>query len=301
MAEPELTIPEAGSPEWSVNLPKPEWLKVKIGTDRGYAAVNKALKSRCLHTVCQEARCPNISECWTSGTATFMIMGDICTRGCAYCAVKTGRPAPLDADEPERVAQAVLNLKLDYAVITSVDRDDLPDGGAAHFASVIRAVRERVPGCKIEVLIPDFGGDLKALELVLEAGPDVLNHNIETVKRLYKRLRAKGDYRRCLEILKYAKERMPAGKRTKSGLMVGLGESCREILELMDDLRRAGTDIMTIGQYLRPGLKNVPVMKYRSPEEFAFFREEGLKRSFGFVESGPLVRSSYRAASHCGS
>ncbi|MBQ7501693.1 lipoyl synthase [bacterium] len=300
MAEPELEIPDTGSPEWEKNILKPEWLKVRIGTDRGYGAVNQALKSRCLHTVCQEARCPNISECWTSGTATFMIMGDICTRGCAYCAVKTGRPAPLDGNEPERVAQAVLSLKLDYAVITSVDRDDLPDGGAEHFASVIKAVRRSVPGCKIEVLIPDFGGDLNALERVLEAGPDVLNHNIETVKRLYKRLRAKGDYRRCLDILKYAKEHMPADKRTKSGLMVGLGESCREILYLMDDLRSAGTDVMTIGQYLRPSLKNVPVMKYRSPEEFAFFREEGLKRGFKFVEAGPLVRSSYRAASHFG-
>lgn len=298
LSEPELEVPAAGSPEWKKIAPKPEWLKISLRTGAACGHVSGTVRNQALHTVCREARCPNASECWSSGTAAFIIMGDICTRGCAYCAVTKGRPSPLDAEEPEHLAQAVAELGLKYAVITSVDRDDLPDGGAAHFAAVIKAVKKAVPAVKVEVLIPDFQGNMHDLDTVLEAGPDVLNHNIETVSRLYGRLRPRGSYGRCLDILRHAKEVMPAGTFTKSGLMVGLGESCREILQVMDDLRAAGTDIMTIGQYLRPSFKQVPVLRYRTPQEFAFYRSEGLSRGFKFVESAPLARSSYHAKSH---
>lgn len=302
LAEEELSIPEVGSAEWKKNIAKPEWLKVRTRTTTSYGAVNSALKKQTLHTVCQEARCPNISECWSCGTATFMILGSICTRGCAYCAVTKGQPLPLEEQEAKRVAQAAADLDIKYVVITSVTRDDLADGGAARFAEVIRAVKEASPQTKVEVLIPDFGGDLEALDVVLASGPKVLNHNVETVPRLYPRLRSRGHYQRCLDILKHAKEyaqKHPEAKMmTKSGLMVGLGESHREVLQVMDDLRSVGTDILTIGQYLRPSLKNVPVMRYRTPDEFAFYRREGLKRGFKYVESAPLARSSYHARSH---
>ena len=302
LAEEELQIPEVGSVEWKQNIAKPEWLKVRTRTTTSYGAVNSTLKKQTLHTVCQEARCPNISECWSCGTATFMILGSICTRGCAYCAVTKGRPLPLEEQEAERVAQAAADLNIKYVVITSVTRDDLPDGGAARFAEVIKAVKAASPQTKVEVLIPDFGGSLEALDIVLAAEPKVLNHNVETVPRLYPRLRSRGDYRRCLNILQHAKEyaqqHAAAQMMTKSGLMVGLGESHREVLQVMDDLRSGGTDILTIGQYLRPSLKNVPVMRYRTPDEFAFYRQEGLKRGFKYVESAPLARSSYHARSH---
>ncbi|MGM9998910.1 MAG: lipoyl synthase [Candidatus Bruticola sp.] len=293
-----MTVPEFGSEAWKKNPPKPEWLKVRIGTNNSYGNVSTTLKKQTLHTVCQEARCPNISECWSCGTATFMILGSICTRGCAYCAVSKGEPLPLEVGEAERLAQATAHLNIKYVVITSVTRDDLPDGGAARFAEVIQSVRAISPETKVEVLIPDFGGNLQALQTVLNAEPQVLNHNIETVSRLYPRLRARGDYGRCLNILQYAKEHLPSTCLTKSGLMVGLGESHREVLQIMDDLRSVGTDILTIGQYLRPGLKNVPVLRYRTPEEFNFYRQEGLKRGFKYVESSPLTRSSYHARSH---
>ncbi len=302
LAEEELCIPEVGSTEWKKNIAKPEWLKVRTRTTVSYGAVNSALKKQTLHTVCQEARCPNISECWSCGTATFMILGSICTRGCAYCAVTKGQPLPLEEQEAERVAQAAADLNIKYVVITSVTRDDLADGGAARFAEVIRAVKAASPQTKVEVLIPDFGGDLEALDIVLASGPKVLNHNVETVPRLYPRLRSRGHYQRCLDILRHAKEyaqkHPEAQMMTKSGLMVGLGESHREVLQVMDDLRSVGTDILTIGQYLRPSLKNVPVMRYRTPDEFAFYRREGLKRGFKYVESAPLARSSYHARSH---
>lgn len=302
LAEEELCIPEVGSTEWKKNIAKPEWLKVRTRTTVSYGAVNSALKKQTLHTVCQEARCPNISECWSCGTATFMILGSICTRGCAYCAVTKGQPLPLEEQEAERVAQAAADLNIKYVVITSVTRDDLADGGAARFAEVIRAVKAASPQTKVEVLIPDFGGDLEALDIVLASGPKVLNHNVETVPRLYPRLRSRGHYQRCLDILGHAKEyaqkHPEAQMMTKSGLMVGLGESHREVLQVMDDLRSVGTDILTIGQYLRPSLKNVPVMRYRTPDEFAFYRREGLKRGFKYVESAPLARSSYHARSH---
>lgn len=302
LSEEELIIPEIGSAEWKKNIAKPEWLKVRTRTTAAYGAVKGTIKKQTLHTVCQEARCPNISECWSCGTATFMILGSICTRGCAYCAVAKGKPLPLEEKEAERVAQAVADLNIKYVVVTSVTRDDLADGGAIVFAEVIRKVKAASPQTKVEVLIPDFGGSFAALDTVLAAGPQVLNHNIETVPRLYPRLRSRGNYQRCLDILKYAKkyveERTSLKMMTKSGLMVGLGESHREILQVMDDLRAVGTDILTIGQYLRPGLKNVPVMRYRTPEEFAFYRQEGLKRGFKYVESAPLARSSYHARSH---
>ncbi len=276
LAEEELCIPEVGSTEWKKNIAKPEWLKVRTRTTVSYGAVNSALKKQTLHTVCQEARCPNISECWSCGTATFMILGSICTRGCAYCAVTKGQPLPLEEQEAERVAQAAADLNIKYVVITSVTRDDLADGGASRFAEVIRAVKAASPQTKVEVLIPDFGGDLEALDMVLASGPKVLNHNVETVPRLYPRLRSRGHYQRCLDILRHAKEyaqkHPEAQMMTKSGLMVGLGESHREVLQVMDDLRSVGTDILTIGQYLRPSLKNVPVMRYRTPDEFAFYR-----------------------------
>lgn len=231
-----------------------------------------------------------------------MILGSICTRGCAYCAVTKGRPLPLEDQEAERVAQAAADLDIKYVVITSVTRDDLVDGGASRFAEVIKAVKAASPQTKVEVLIPDFGGSLEALNIVLAAEPKVLNHNVETVPRLYPRLRSRGDYQRCLNILQHAKEyaqqHTAAQMMTKSGIMVGLGESHREVLQVMDDLRSVGTDILTIGQYLRPSLKNVPVMRYRTPDEFAFYRQEGLKRGFKYVESAPLARSSYHARSH---
>ncbi|MGM9992812.1 MAG: lipoyl synthase [Candidatus Bruticola sp.] len=298
MAEEELTIPEYGSEGWKNNPPKPEWLKVRMYTNNSYGHVSTTLKKQTLHTVCQEARCPNISECWSCGTATFMILGSICTRGCAYCAVNKGKPLPLEEHEAERLAEAAAQLNIKYLVITSVTRDDLSDGGAACFAEVIRAVRVASPETKVEVLIPDFGGNLSSLQTVLQAEPQVLNHNVETVARLYPRVRSRGNYERCLSILKYAREHLPATCLTKSGLMVGLGESHREVLQVMDDLRSVGTDILTIGQYLRPSLRNVPVLRYRTPEEFNFYRQEGLKRGFKYVESSPLARSSYHARSH---
>jgi lipoic acid synthetase len=249
-----------------------------------------------LNTVCQEARCPNIYECWSEGTATFMILGEICTRACGYCAVKSGRPLPPDPDEPEHVAEAVAAMGLEHAVITSVDRDDLPDGGAAHFARTIRAVRQRSPGTRVEVLIPDF---LESLDLVLEAGPDVLNHNTETVPRLYRRARSRGDYARTLEVLRRAHEyRQGRAMLTKSGLMVGLGETRDELVRVFADLRSVGCDILTVGQYLRPTLKHLPVERYWSPDEFADLRRQALALGFRFVEAGPLVRSSYHAQRH---
>lgn len=302
LTEAELSIPEVGSAQWKKNIAKPEWLKVRTRTTAAYGSVNSTLKRQTLHTVCQEARCPNISECWSCGTATFMILGSICTRGCAYCAVTKGHPLPLEDQEAQRVAQAVADLNIKYVVITSVTRDDLPDGGAARFAEVIRALRAISPSTQVEVLVPDFAGNLASLNTVLAAGPKVLNHNVETVPRLYPRLRPRGDYQRCLAILsqvkKYASQEASTPIITKSGLMVGLGESHSEVLQVMDDLRSVGTDILTIGQYLRPSLKNVPVMRYRTPQEFAFYRQEGLKRGFKYVEAAPLARSSYHARSH---
>ena len=272
----------------------PEWLKVKAPGSAGYLELRQVVGSEGLNTVCEEAHCPNIGECWDRGTATFMVLGDICTRACSYCAVNTGMPTTLDLQEPVRLAETVERLGLRYAVITSVDRDDLPDGGAFIFAQCIRQIRKRLPSCKVEVLIPDFQGDADALAKVMDAKPDTLNHNIETVRRVFGRVRPKGDYDMSLELLENAK-RLDSGAVTKSGMMVGLGESWDEIVETMRDLRSVDCDLLTIGQYLRPSGKHAPLARWYTPGEFDELRREGEALGFRHVASGPLVRSSYHA------
>jgi len=252
------------------------------------------MRSKTLHTVCEEARCPNIYECWADRTATFMILGDICTRACRFCAVNTGMPTELDLQEPERVAEAAEQMGLNHCVITSVARDDLKDGGATIFAETIRAMRKRLPLCSVEVLIPDFMGDIESLKIVMDAKPDILNHNIETVERMSDRVRARAKYPRSMELLRNSKTLQP-NIPTKSSIMLGVGEEWDEILQAMDDLRAVDCDILTLGQYLQPSPKHLNVAKYYTPEEFAILKEEGLKRGFSHVESGPLVRSSYHA------
>lgn len=276
---------------------KPEWLNIKLPTGDEYSVfknMKKTMRDNTLHTVCEEAKCPNIHECWASGTATFMILGDICTRACRFCAVNSGLPTELDLQEPERVADAAELMNLKHCVITSVARDDLADGGSQIFAETIKAVRKRLPFCDVEVLIPDFLGNETSLYTVLDANPDVLNHNIETVRRLSDHVRAKAKYDRSLQLLERAKAYKPKTP-TKSSIMLGLGETWDEILEAMDDLRRVDCNIMTIGQYLQPTKKHLEIIKYYTPEEFEALKEEGLKRGFSHVESGPLVRSSYHA------
>ena len=278
--------------------PKPEWLKIRLGDPTNQNAVLKLIEGLNLHTVCQEARCPNIFECWTDRTATFMIGGDTCTRHCGFCAVSKGGGIPLDPEEPRHVAEAVRHLNLAHAVITSVNRDDLPDGGAAHWAQTIREVRRLNPGCKVEVLIPDFNGDEDALNAVLDAEPDVLNHNTETIARLYRRVRPDAKYEQTLTLLERAARRRDAERRgmlTKSGIMAGLGETFEEVVELMKDLRSVSCDIMTIGQYLQPHKRRLPVERYVTPEEFARWRDVGMAMGFHHVESSPLTRSSYHA------
>ena len=279
-------------------LERPAWLKVRANTTGEYEEVRRMMRRLSLVTVCEEARCPNIHECWArERTATFMLMGDVCTRHCGFCAVGKGRPGPLDPGEPERVAEAAAELALAHAVVTSVNRDDLADGGAAHFAATIRALRRRLPGCTVEVLIPDFCGDWDALETVLAEEPEILNHNTETVPRLYRRVRPQARYERSLELLARADARRRRGSRikTKSGLMVGLGETVEELLTTFADLRGAGCDIATLGQYLQPHERRLPVEKYYTPEEFEHLRIEAEAMGFLHVESGPLVRSSYHA------
>ena len=273
---------------------KPEWLKIRAGGGPQYASVKHAVEERGLHTVCQEARCPNIGECWGHGTATFMILGDICTRGCRYCAVDKGMPTELDLDEPAKLADAVVEMGLSYVVITSVDRDDLSDGGASIFARSIRAIRERAPETAVEVLIPDFRGNPDALRGVLDARPDVLNHNVETVPRLYRRARGGGVYATTLELLARARAWAP-GIVTKTGMMLGLGEEPPEVLAVMRDLVEREVDILTLGQYLRPGEWYLPVDRFVHPDEFAELARIGEAMGFAHVEAGPLVRSSYRA------
>ena len=274
--------------------PKPEWLKVRAPGSENYVRLKGIMKDLRLNTVCEDAHCPNIGECWHHGTATFMILGDVCTRACAYCAVAHGKPNELDTAEPGRVAEAVERMQLQYAVITSVDRDDLKDGGASIFAETIRQTRERVPACRIEVLIPDFQGKEDALRIVLGAGPDVLNHNTETVPRLYRKVRSGGKYPRTLELLDRSRTYRP-DIATKTGIMVGLGEERDEVLAVFDDLRRVGVSILTIGQYLRPSPAHAEMTRYYHPDEFADLKREALARGFVHVESGPLVRSSYHA------
>ncbi len=272
----------------------PSWMKVRMPGGPNYIDLKRLLRDSSLHTVCEEARCPNIGECWERRAATFMVLGDICTRRCHYCAVTTGTPMGIDVMEPERLARTVQKLGLRYCVITSVNRDDLADGGALIFARCIRRVNDLVPGCRVEVLVPDFDGSMPALETVVRARPSVLNHNIESVRRVFPRVRPKGDYRRSLDLLAAAKE-MDAGMPTKSGIIVGMGEQWDELVETMEDLRSVGCDLLTVGQYLRPSQKHLPVDRFYSPEEFDRIRAIGEGLGFKHVASGPLVRSSYHA------
>jgi lipoic acid synthetase len=273
---------------------KPSWLKVRAPGGPNYMRLKRLMRERNLHSVCEEARCPNIGECWEEATATFMILGDVCTRNCGYCAIAHGRPHWEDREEPERIGRAVADLALDYAVITSVNRDDLADGGAAHWAATIRAVRRLAPRCRVEALIPDFQGAAASLERVIAAGPDVLNHNTETVPRLYRVARHGGRYPRTLELFRRARAWVP-DLVTKSGIILGLGESRDELSATMEDLRAVGVTLLTLGQYLRPSPGHLPVAKYYHPDEFAELAEVGRRLGFAHVEAGPLVRSSYHA------
>lgn len=271
---------------------KPEWLKISIGTNERYTETKRIVESHCLHTICSSGRCPNMGECWGRGTATFMIGGNICTRSCKFCNTQTGRPLPLDPQEPTHVAESVRLMKLSHAVVTSVDRDDLPDLGAAHWAQTIREIRRLNPETTIEVLIPDFQGRKELVEQVIEARPDIISHNMETVRRISPLVRSAARYDTSLEVIRQI---AASGITAKSGIMVGLGETPAEVEELMDDLRAAGCQIMTIGQYLQPSHRHYPVAAYVTPEQFKRYEETGLAKGFTQVESGPLVRSSYHA------
>jgi lipoyl synthase len=281
-------------PARRIPAPKPPWLKARAPVGENFHNLKSLARSLGLHTVCESAHCPNIGECWHHKTATFMMLGDLCTRRCGFCAVPKGRPEPIDFDEPRRVAEAVARLGLQHAVITSVNRDDDNLGGARAFALVIAEIRRQAPGCRVEVLIPDFQGIPEAIRIVVEARPDVLNHNTETVPRLYRVVRSGARYERSLELIRYAKTLSPKLIK-KSGVMVGLGEETRELLDVFRDLASAGCDILTIGQYLRPSRDHLPMARYYSPEEFADLKTEALRMGFRHVESGPLVRSSYHA------
>ena len=274
---------------------RPEWLKVKAPGGETYAHLKSMMRSKSLHTVCEEAKCPNISECWNAGTATFMILGDTCTRSCGFCAVKTGRPMLLDEHEPLHVAETIQQMNLKHAVITSVNRDERADGGASIWAETINKVKELNPGLTIEVLIPDFKGKMENLQKVIDTRPDVLNHNTETVPSLYKKVRPQGKYHWTLSVLKECKSQ---GLRTKTGIMLGLGEEKTELLQVMQDLREVGVNVLTLGQYLQPTKNHLPVDRFVHPDEFNEYREIGLQMGFDIVESGPLVRSSYHAERH---
>lgn len=274
---------------------KPEWLKIDFRSEKSYSVVNRSLKKNCLNTICVSGRCPNLAECWSRGTATFMILGDICTRSCGFCNTKTGKPLPPNADEPQRLADSVKELGLKHIVLTSVDRDDLKDGGANHWAECIKAIKSGVPQSKIEVLIPDFKGDTSLIDTVLEAAPDVVAHNIETVRLLTPKVRSAAKYDTSLNVLKHIAQR---GFVAKSGMMLGLGEAESEIIETIDDLLANGCKILTIGQYLQPTKKHLPVIEYITPEKFDEYRQTAVQKGFNFVESGPLVRSSYHAERH---
>ena len=276
-------------------LKRPDWLRAPAPAGENYHDLKGLIERLRLHTVCESAACPNVGECWNQRTATFMILGNVCTRRCGFCAVQKGAPLPVDYDEPQRVAEAVAAMGLKFAVITSVNRDDREDGGAELFALTIRAIRERVPGCGVEVLIPDFQGSREAVEIVMDARPDVLNHNTETVPRLYRQVRLGARYERSLDVLAWAKEIAPATP-TKSGLMLGLGERPDEVLEVMRGLRGHHVEILTLGQYLRPSPKHLPIVRYVPPDEFAELRRAGYEMGFSHVEAGPLVRSSYHAS-----
>jgi lipoic acid synthetase len=298
MASPFNILQNSSSPDELAGAqvhPRPAWLKVRFFGGENYQDLKRIMRTLNLHTVCESARCPNQGECWEHRTATFMILGDVCTRACGFCAVTSGKPAtPPDENEPERVAEAVAQMRLKYAVITSVNRDDQADGGAGIFARTITAVRTWIPDCKVEVLIPDFRGDRAALETVVTARPDVLNHNVETVPRLYRRVRPGAIYGRSLELLHQAKQWAPH-MPVKTGMMLGLGETREEVLQSMNEIAAQGTDILTLGQYLQPTRDHLPVVRFVHPEEFAEYKELGRQIGFRHVESGPLVRSSYHA------
>jgi lipoic acid synthetase len=292
------SIPTTTSSEWQPDpahpLRRPPWIKVRAPGGEAYDNLRALMRSKTLHTVCEEAQCPNIGECWGKGTATFLMMGDTCTRSCGFCDIKTGRPNPLDWAEPNRIAQSVRAMNLRHVVITSVNRDDRPDGGAPIFAMVIRRIRQLQPGCSIEVLIPDFKGSRAALKLVMDAQPEILNHNVETVPRLFRKVQPQDDYGWALATLKNAKEMDPL-VLTKTGIMLGLGETFDEVVTVMRDLADLKVDILTLGQYLQPSKKHLPIERYWTPAEFEQLRQIGLEMGFKWVESGPLVRSSYRA------
>lgn len=290
---PVLPADRGSQPIQSKHLPP--WLKVKLANGPNFLELKDFMRGHSLHTVCEEARCPNIYECWEQRTATFLILGDVCTRNCGFCAITTGRPTWNDPEEPRRVADTVVLMGLNHVVITSVTRDDLPDGGAEIFAACIREIRDRIPDCGVEVLIPDLMGNWEALARIVDAKPDILNHNTESVPRLYPRVRPKAKFPRSMELLRRVKEQDPR-MLTKSGIMVGLGETHEEILEVFEAMRAVNVDVLTVGQYMRPDLKHLPVVRYYPPEEFDALKGEALALGFRHVESGPLVRSSYHAA-----
>ncbi len=274
---------------------KPNWLRVKLPTGEGYKHVREVVDTHKLHTICESGNCPNMGECWGAGTATFMILGNICTRSCGFCAVKTGRPGAVDWDEPQRVAEAIHLMKVKHAVITSVDRDDLKDGGSIIWANTIKAVKSLNPETTLETLIPDFKAEWHNLQNVIDVAPEVISHNLETVERLTRKVRIQAKYHRSLEVIRRLKD---AGVRTKSGIMLGLGEEKDEVLQSMQDLADNGCDVITLGQYLQPTPKHLPVLRFVHPDEFNFYREEGYKMGLDYVESGPLVRSSYHSEKH---
>jgi len=274
---------------------KPNWLRVKLPTGENYRHVRNLVDQHKLHTICESGNCPNMGECWGEGTATFMILGNVCTRSCGFCAVATGRPEAVDWDEPQRVAEAIHLMKVKHAVLTSVDRDELKDGGSIIWYNTIKAVKALNPDTTLETLIPDFKGQTENIQRIIEAAPEVVSHNIETVERLTRQVRIQAKYRRSMEVLKVLKE---GGMRTKSGIMLGLGETKEEVLQAMQDLRNSGTDVITLGQYLQPTRKHLPVLRFVHPDEFAEYREAGYNMGFDYVESGPLVRSSYHSERH---
>ena len=276
-------------------VPKPKWLRVKLPTGENYKMVRGLVTEHKLHTICESGNCPNMGECWGEGTATFMILGNICTRSCGFCAVATGRPLNVDPHEPEHVAESIFLMKVKHAVITSVDRDDLPDGGSEIWVKTVEAVRRKAPGVTMETLIPDFAGKWENLQRIIDVAPEIVSHNLETVRRLTKQVRIQAKYDRSLEVLRRLKQ---GGMRTKSGVMLGLGESHQEVLETMEDLRSVGLDVITLGQYLQPTPKHLPVAEFITPERFAEYETLGKQMGFRHVESGPLVRSSYHAEKH---
>ena len=292
--EPTFELPVLPPPD-QLQGRRPEWLKVRAPGGEDYARVKSMMRSKALHTVCEEARCPNITECWNAGTATFMIHGDTCTRSCGFCAVKTGRPLAVDTDEPRRVAEAVASMSLKHCVITSVNRDEMKDGGSTIWAETIQRTRELSPSTTIEVLIPDFKGNMENLQRIIDARPDILNHNTETVPRLYRPVRPQGKFHWTLDVLRESKRQ---GMRTKTGVMLGLGETPAEVIDVMKELRTVNVDILTLGQYLQPTKNHLPVDRFVHPDEFAHYRTVGLDMGFAIVESGPLVRSSYHAERH---